>query len=72
MGWKFFGKNINYKLNSFEKLEVVNKLKKKKINSQFVYEKDYKTYNIDYKFKPGLKFMYYNFVNDYILRPKKK
>lgn len=68
---EFFGKNINYKLNSFEKLEVVNKLKKKKINSQFVYEKDYKTYNVDYKFKPGLKFMYYNFVNDYILRPKK-
>ncbi len=67
---EFYGKNLNLKLNSFEKLEIIKKLTKKKIKSQFIYAKDIKLFEVDYTFKPGLRYMYYNFVNDYVLKIK--
>ena len=69
---EFFGKKFNMKLNSFEKLEFVKKFTKKKIKSQYVYVKDIKRFEVDYTFKPGLRYMYYNFVNDYVLKSKVK
>ena len=68
---EFFGTNLNLKLDSFEKLEITKKLNKKKINSQFVYVKDKKIFEVNYTFKPGLRYMYYNFVNDYVLNSKR-
>lgn len=67
---EFYGKNLNLKLNSFEKLEIVKKFTKKKIRSQFVYSKDIDLFEVDYTFKPGLRYMYYNFINDFVLGNK--
>ena len=67
---EFYGKNFNLKLNSFEKLEITKKLIRKKIKSQFIYDKDISLFKVDYTFKPGLRYMYYNFINDFVLRNK--
>tara|TARA_Y100000590_G_scaffold303458_1_gene342166 strand:- start:1054 stop:2079 length:1026 start_codon:yes stop_codon:yes gene_type:complete len=62
----FFSKKI-IEISPIEKIKIFNKFKKKGSNKYFL-QLDEKL--VDYKFKPGLRFQYYDFINHFLNQKK--
>ena len=62
----FFNKNI-IEISPIEKIKVFDSINKKSKNNYFlkIYQK-----SVDNKFKPGLRFQYYDFINHHYNKKK--
>ena len=67
----FYCKDLNIILSPIEVMKIQYGLKKIKIKNQNAYKPILKTINVNDNYKPGLRFMYYDFITSCVLKTKK-
>ena len=66
----FFLENKIIEISPIEKINIFEKLQKKRINNQNEYSPKIKTLNVNNKFKPGFRYQYYDFINKNFYKKK--
>ena len=68
---KFYCTKLNIKLSPIEKIEIQYDLKKINKKNENIYVPKSIIKNIDKKFKPGIRYMYYDFIKTCVLKERK-
>lgn len=66
-----FSKKTHININPFERIKISKNIKKIQIKSSNIYKVKYDYFSVNNKYKPGYRYMYYDFIKSCVLNAKK-
>ena len=66
-----FSKKKHININPFERIKISKNIKKIQIKSSNIYKVKYDYFSVNNKYKPGYRYMYYDFIKSCVLTAKK-